>query len=63
MFIVADENNDENDEKIKPNAFSSGDLAFISMVFGKEGYKRQWCQFCNILDNDWKTVNYEPSKH
>ena len=30
------------------------------MVLRKEGYDRYWYYFCDLLKNDWMTVNHEP---
>ena len=42
-----------------PESFISGDLAFLCMIMGKEGYEGDWCYLCDLFHTDWQELNHK----
>jgi hypothetical protein len=40
---------------IKPTSFLIGDLAFLSVMMGKENYSGSWCNWCKCTKEEWAT--------
>jgi hypothetical protein len=38
---------------IKPTSFLIGDLAFLSVMMGKENYSGSWCNWCKCTKEEW----------
>ena len=47
---------------INPRSYLTGDLAFLAVVLGKEGFEGWWCNFCKGYRTNWKTKGalFEP---
>ena len=33
--------------------FLTGDLSFLAMMLGKEGYSGHWCYYCDLSPSQW----------
>lgn len=38
---------------LKPTCFIAGDLAFLAIIMGKEGFASSWCNWCDLDHNEW----------
>ena len=41
-----------------PETFISGDLAFLCMIVGKEGYEGDWCYLCDLFHTHWQQQDH-----
>jgi hypothetical protein len=39
--------------EMKPTCFIAGDLAFLAIIMGKEGFASSWCNWCDLDRNAW----------
>ncbi len=45
---------------IKPTCFIAGDLAFLAIIMGKEGFASSWCNWCDLDHNEWAKKEHVP---
>ena len=47
---------------VNPKSYLTGDLAFLTVVLGKEGFEGWWCNFCKGYRTNWQTKGalFEP---
>jgi len=43
---------------LKLTSFICGDLAFLCMCVGKEGYEKDWCYICDLFWRKWQQVGH-----
>ena len=47
---------------IIPQTYLSGDLAYLCMIVGKEGYEGDWCYLCDLFKVMWRDVEHMKGK-
>ena len=44
---------------VRPCSYLCGDLAFLCMLLGKEGYEKDWCYLCRLFTTMWQGVDHD----
>ena len=44
---------------VQQNVFIAGDLAYLAVVMGKEGYEKDWCCLCDVYNTDWVDFGHD----
>lgn len=50
--------NCNNSFSFSTRTFTAGDLAFFSLILGKENMSSKWCNWCMLSAKEWSTVGH-----
>ena len=62
-LVVDDTVTDNHNEQrftIKPTSLLAGDLAFLAVMMGKEGFSSAWCNWCKLPKSAWQCADCKP---